>query len=547
MLNKSSLFLAAVAFSNAALSQTVFSVSGCTGVTSVNDGGSCQAICNTYVQINQEDNKNVFDVLAFTDSGCKTAATTPEYSLDCSKVEPLKIGDYTITCPAASTASASTAGASTAGASTGSSTAGANTTTTAAATTDGNTSSATTIASSILIMAGIIKKDGEKKRVLIVGCGFGGSQVAKLLDSKFEVTVVERKKTFFNSIASIRAIVEPELAKKIYIPYDKLLKNGKFIYGTVIEISPTLVKLEDGQELTFDYLVIATGSNSLAPFKAPLEKITGNEILNYYKDISEQIKQAKSILIVGGGSVACEVVGEIIDKYPPPIENKELAKKITIVHSGNKLVSPKTNNKFNDSINNYMKKGNVSIILNDRIEIPDDIKQCFINQRSPNFQVSLKTYKTKNGLSIESDFVIWTVGIKLNNESYKSNFSNEINEIGQIKVNQSCQVQGYDNIFAIGDITDFDELKTSYNAISHGNIVAKVIKDLSNGQKNKNQLSKHKLPGPIIGLSLGPKDGITQINSNLNFGSFITRILKSNNLLINRFQKHFNNPEPLKL
>ncbi|EAL64965.1 hypothetical protein DDB_G0285003 [Dictyostelium discoideum AX4] len=388
-----------------------------------------------------------------------------------------------------------------------------------------------------------ITRDCEKKRVLIIGCGFGGSQVAKLLDSNFEVTVVERKQTFFNSIASIRAIVEPELAKKIYIPYDKLLKNGKFIYGTVIEISPTLVKLEDGKELTFDYLVIATGSNSLAPFKAPLEKISGTEIFNYYKDISEQIKQAKSILIVGGGSVGCEVVGEIINKYP--IKNKELAKKITIVHSGNKLVSSKTNNKFNNLINESMKKRNVSVILNDRIEIPDDIKQCFINQTSPNFQVSLKTYKTKNGLSIESDFVIWTIGIKLNSESYKTNFSNEINEIGQIKVNQSCQVQGYDNIFAIGDITDFDELKTTYNALSHGNIVAKVIKDLSNG-KNKNQLAKHKLLPPIISLSLGPKDGLTQINSNLNFGSFISRILKSNNLLINRFQTHFNNPEPLK-
>ncbi|KAN0015247.1 hypothetical protein ACTFIU_001573 [Dictyostelium citrinum] len=396
----------------------------------------------------------------------------------------------------------------------------------------------------ILYYFSSIKEDGEKKRVLIVGCGFGGSQVAKLLDSNFDVTVVERKQTFFNSIASIRAIVEPEIAKKIYIPYDKLLKNGKFIFGTVIEISPTLVKLEDGQELTFDYLVIATGSNSLAPFKAPLEKVTGNEIFNYYKEISEQIKQAKNILIVGGGSVGCEVVGEIVDKYP--IENEELAKKITIVHSGSKLVSPKTNSKFNDSINNSMKKRNVEIIYNDRIEIPDDVKQCFINQTSPNFQVSTKTYTTKKGLSIEADFVIWTVGIKLNNESYQSNFSNEINEFGQIKVNQSCQVQGYDNIFAIGDITDFDELKTTYNAISHGSIVAKVIKQLSNG-KNVNQLAKHKSPPPIIGLSLGPKDGIIQINSNLNFGSFISRIIKSNNLLINRFQSHFNNPQPLKL
>ncbi|KAN0047981.1 hypothetical protein ACTA71_002372 [Dictyostelium dimigraforme] len=389
------------------------------------------------------------------------------------------------------------------------------------------------------------KRDGEgKKRVLIVGCGFGGSQVAKLLDSNYQVTVVERKQTFFNSIASIRAIVEPELAKKIYVPYDKLLKNGKIIYGTVIEISPTLVKLEDGQELTFDYLVIATGSNSLAPFKAPLEKITGSEILDYYKDISQQIKKAKNILVVGGGAVGCEVVGEIVDKYP--VENKELAKKITIVHSGDKLVSTKTNKKFNDSITNSMKKRNVQIIFNDRIEIPDDVKQCFINQTSPNFQVSPKTYTTKNGLSIEADFVIWTVGIKLNNESFKSNFSKAINELGQIKVNQSCQVQGYDNIFAVGDITDFDELKTTYNALSHGSIVAKVIQDLAKG-KNGYQLSKHKLSPPIIGLSLGPKDGITQISSNLNLGSFLSRLIKSKGLLIGRFQSHFNYPEPLKL
>ncbi|KAK5580843.1 hypothetical protein RB653_000867 [Dictyostelium firmibasis] len=409
---------------------------------------------------------------------------------------------------------------------------------------DGITQLSPTMVLEILFNIKTIKTDGEKKRVLIIGCGFGGSQVAKLLDSNFEVLVVERKQTFFHTVGSVRAVVEPELAKKIYVPYDKLLKNGKFIFGTVIEISSTLVKLEDGQELTFDYLVIATGSNALAPFKAPLEKKTGTEIFNYYENISQQIKKAKSILIVGGGTVGCEVVGEIVEKYP--VNNKELAKKITIVHSSDRLVSPKTNNKFNNIVIESMKKRNVEIIFNDRIEIPEDIKQCLINQTSPNFQVSTKTYKTEKGVSIEADLVIWTVGIKLNNESYKSNFSNVINESGQLKVNLSCQVQGYDNIFAVGDITDFDELKTSYNASYHGGVVAKVIDGLSKG-KSGDQLAKHKPSPPMIGLSLGPKDGVTQISSSMNLGSFLTRMLKSKGLFISKLQSHFNYPEPLKL
>ncbi|KAM9955494.1 hypothetical protein ACTFIW_000096 [Dictyostelium discoideum] len=382
----------------------------------------------------------------------------------------------------------------------------------------------------------------EKKRVLIIGGGYGGCEVAKQLDSKFNVTVVERKQTFFHSVGSVRAVVEPELVKKIYIPYDKLLKNGKFIFGTVIEISPTLVKLEDGQELTFDYLVIATGSNSLAPFKAPLEKKSSSEILNYFQNFSQQIKQAKSILIVGGGAVACELVSEIVEKYP--VKDSELVKKITIVHSGSKLVNPKMNDKFTNVVSKAMKKRNVEVILNDRITMPDEIKTNLLSQTSPNIQISSQNYTTEKGVPIQADLIIWTVGIKTNSESYQTHFSNVINESGQLKVNLSCQVQGYDNVFAIGDCTDFDEFKTAYNAGYHAAIAAKAIDALSKGKSN-DKLAKHKVSGPILSLSLGPQDGITQISPTMCLGSFATKMIKSKSLFIDRYISQLNNPKPL--
>ncbi|KAN0000904.1 hypothetical protein ACTFIZ_001360 [Dictyostelium cf. discoideum] len=246
---------------------------------------------------------------------------------------------------------------------------------------------------------------------------------------------------------------------------------------------------------------------------SPLEKKSSSEILNYFQNFSQQIKQAKSILVVGGGgAVACELVSEIVEKYP--VKDSELVKKITIVHSGSKLVSPKMNEKYTNVVSKTMEKRNVQVILNDRITIPDEIKTNLLNQTSPNIQLLSQNHTAEKGLSIQADLIIWTVGIKTNSESYQSNFSNVIND---------CQVQGYDNVFAIGDCTDFDEFKTAYNAAYHGTIASKAIDALSKGKRN-DKLAKHKLSGPILSLSLGPQDGITQISPTMCLGSFPTII-----------------------
>jgi len=53
---------------------------------------------------------------------------------------------------------------------------------------------------------------------------------------------------------------------------------------------------------------------------------------------------------------------------------------------------------------------------------------------------------------------------------------------GALKVDEFLQVEGQENVFAIGDVTDIDEEKMAYTAQQHartlvGNLVAEVTKN----------------------------------------------------------------------
>lgn len=71
-----------------------------------------------------------------------------------------------------------------------------------------------------------------------------------------------RSKEFFDiKWASVRALVEPKWATKVYFPHTEYLKTAKLVVGTVTGVSPNAkeVLLEDGTVLPYDFLVIATG------------------------------------------------------------------------------------------------------------------------------------------------------------------------------------------------------------------------------------------------------------------------------------------------
>ena len=76
----------------------------------------------------------------------------------------------------------------------------------------------------------------QKPKVVIVGGGFVGTKIAQDLDKDFNVVVLDKKKVFFNNIAALRPVVQPEFVARLFVPLDRALKNGKFVQAEVEEV-----------------------------------------------------------------------------------------------------------------------------------------------------------------------------------------------------------------------------------------------------------------------------------------------------------------------
>ena len=89
-----------------------------------------------------------------------------------------------------------------------------------------------------------------------------------------------------------------------------MLLKGKVI--TIFSNKISYIKLEGNKEiseenLNFDYLILALGSVYIHPFQATLYE--RNDQISSIQDSFNKAKNAKNILIVGGGAVGVELAG----------------------------------------------------------------------------------------------------------------------------------------------------------------------------------------------------------------------------------------------
>ena len=104
---------------------------------------------------------------------------------------------------------------------------------------------------------------------------------------------------------------------------------------------------------------------------------------------------------------------------------------------------------------------------------------------------------------------------------------------GRVRVLPTLQLPAYPEIFAAGDIIDWDEQKMSFKAGRHGNVVAKNILALTRGTAPKDQYK-----GTIEGImvTLGSKGGALYFplfwGWGLVFGDWIVRKVKAAALMV---------------
>lgn len=335
--------------------------------------------------------------------------------------------------------------------------------------------------------------DKKQKHVLVLGGGFTGIRVAMAMQDQYRITLVDSKDYFEFTPGILRTIVEPGHRKKVQVPYEKILKRGDFIRGKVQEVSATKAKV-NGKDISFDYLVISMGSSYEAPFKEQ-DVVRSSRAKNLEK-AHQRCEDAHTILVIGGGIVGVEMVGELCDRYRD--------KSIVLCH-GNGELMPRSTKKARAYAMKCLKAKNVKMIFNEFISVQDG-----------------KVFTTAKGMCIKADVAFLCTGIKPNSQSLRSNFKDDLDNRGNIIVNDQLQVRNHQNIFAGGDITNILEEKLAQTAQRHADLIIKNIRNLDEGRP----LAKYRSASRPMVISIGKRHGIFNWGR-FTFTGIIPAILKS--------------------
>ena len=298
----------------------------------------------------------------------------------------------------------------------------------------------------------------EKKRVVIVGGGFGGLKLAqKLKNSNFQVVLVDKNNyhqfpPLIYQVAS--SGIEPS---SIAFPFRRLFQRRKDFYfrlAQVLSIMPEekIIQTSIGK-LSYDYLVLAAGTTTnffgnkeieeeSIPMKTLSESMgLRNAILDNFERAltcatEKERQELLNVVIVGGGATGVEIAGAlsemknfVLPKDYPDLPNSLM--NIYLIESQSRLLAAMSE-KSSARVLKYLRSMGVNVLLNQRVTDYKD-HTVYIN----------------DGSTIATRTFIWVTGVAA--QKVDKMPTESIGRGGRILVNEYNQVQGMQDVYSIGD------------------------------------------------------------------------------------------------
>ena len=340
----------------------------------------------------------------------------------------------------------------------------------------------------------------DQKRVVIIGAGFGGLQLAQSLadNEDFQVVLIDKNnyhqfQPLFYQVAT--AGIEPSA---ISFPLRLAFHNHPNIHVRVASVTKIVSEQNsietDLGTIPYDYLVMAIGADTnffgnqnIAEKALPMKSVgealgLRNRLLENFEkalvsDNEEDRAGLLNIVVVGGGPTGVELSGTLAEmkKHVLPKDYPELnfdLMQIYIVESGAELLGPMSKNAQVKS-KEYLEQLGVNVMLNIRVSDFDGEYAYF-----------------SDGSKIRTNNLVWAAGVKAN--AIDGINPSIIMRGGRLKVNEYSQVDGYQNIFALGDVALMTEEKfpnghpqVAQPAIQQGKLLAKNLVNLIRGNQLK--------------------------------------------------------------
>jgi len=301
----------------------------------------------------------------------------------------------------------------------------------------------------------------SEKRVphlIVVGAGFGGLQlIHDLKNVDIRITLIDQRNHHLFQPLLYQVATTILATSEIAWPIRHLFRDRKEVttlLGTVTDVDTERhqVQLENGTEISYDMLVLATGARhayfgndqweALAPGLKALEDATTirRRLLLAFERAERESDEAKrkallTFAIVGGGPTGVELAGIIAELAKqtiwPEFRNIDTRQtRVMLLEAGPRILAA-----FPEDLSNYALKALEKLGVEVRLGIP--VKDI-----------------TAEGVTVGEEFVpcrtaIWAAGVAASPAA--TWLGAESDRAGRVKVLSNLNVPGHEDIFVIGD------------------------------------------------------------------------------------------------
>ncbi len=302
----------------------------------------------------------------------------------------------------------------------------------------------------------------ESKKVLVLGAGYAGLQtVAKLQkqlsEQDAQITLINKNDYHYESTWLHEASAGTISYEDALYPIQSVLKKHvNFVCAEVTKIDRNAKKVETTHGIfEYDILVVALGFESetfgisgMKEHAFQIENVhTSRQISRHIEDQFANYAASKTkddkdlaILVGGAGFTGIEFLGELTDRIP------ELANKYGVDPSKVKMTcveaAPKMLPMFSDDLVSYA----VSYLEERGVEFKVGTPIVAANEKG--FVVKVNDEEQQ----LEANTVVWAAGVR---GSHLMEKSFEGVKRGRIVTKQDLTIEGYDDIFVIGDVSAF--------------------------------------------------------------------------------------------